>query len=270
MGASESIHNDSNNPVEVWFQLNGGKCPTGGCMHSYLQPGATSDNKYVSLSLANQVCVKYDEVPGLQSTAQTVCKAVTSPHFAGEHATYNVAEILDKDFPTPNATPIGAVDTSIHQLNDHASIDYTIFIGPLMCAAALIALVKQICKGKSTKSATVTFSISYDTRVGEEVRVVGNTAALGDWDPSRAAPMKWTDRNRTNLWSKTVDLEFPPGDEPLQYKYLVTSSEGDVKHWEPCDNHVLHQKQGYAHICRDGWGKCDTWSSEHGPAIEGA
>lgn len=265
MGASESIFNDTTNPVEVWFQLNDGKCPTGGCMHTDLQPGTTSGNKYVSLSLANQACVKYNEV-GIE---HTMCKEVTSPHFAGEHAMYNVGEILDKDFPTPNATPIGA-NIPNRPLDDHASFNYLIFIAPLVLAATMIVLVKKIFKGFKGKANTVTFSISYETGFGEEVKVVGNTAALGHWDPKRAAPMKWTDRTSNNLWVTTVELEFPPDDGPLQYKYLVTSSDGEVKQWEPCENHMLHQKHGYAHICRDGWGKCDTWSSEHSSAIEGA
>jgi hypothetical protein len=256
MGCTESIHNDTTNPVKVWFQLDGGKCPEGGCMEKALQPGSTTGNKKLQLNLSHQVCVKYAEVAGVQTKTQTMCKEVTSPQFAGQHTVINVGEILDKQFQIPVGADIPAV---IHGIDAHSNFDILLVIIPLMLALGLIALIKKVFKtGK--KRSKVTFSISSDTKFGEEVKVVGNASALGHWDPNVAAVLQWKD----NVWSKTVEVEFPAGDEPLQYKYIIVSAEGQVKEWEPCENHILNHKYGYEHICRDGWGKCDVSSPEHG------
>eukprot|EP00746_Dinoflagellata_sp_MGD_P003995 gnl/MRDRNA2_/MRDRNA2_107734_c0_seq1.p1 gnl/MRDRNA2_/MRDRNA2_107734_c0~~gnl/MRDRNA2_/MRDRNA2_107734_c0_seq1.p1 ORF type:complete len:307 (+),score=52.99 gnl/MRDRNA2_/MRDRNA2_107734_c0_seq1:73-993(+) len=102
MGSSESIHNDTSIPVDAWFQLNEGDCPADGksvCMETTLQPGWTTGKKEFSLRMENQVCVRYMEPDGLRMKTETVCKAVTSPQFAGQHVKYEVTEIIGSESP---------------------------------------------------------------------------------------------------------------------------------------------------------------------------
>merc|ERR1719160_109293 len=74
-------------------------------------------------------------------------------------------------------------------------------------------------------------------RFGEEIRVVGNVAALGHWDPNKAAAMQWIDGH---VWVTTVELEFPPASsgKSLEYKYVLMS-DGEVNKWESCENRRL-------------------------------
>jgi hypothetical protein len=89
------------------------------------------------------------------------------------------------------------------------------------------------------QTVAVNFSVRRPTIYGEEVRVVGNVAALGQWDPINAAAMQWTDGH---VWVGTVDLEFPPaasGNE-LEYKFVLMCN-GQLKSWESCENRILMQ-----------------------------
>lgn len=49
----------------------------------------------------------------------------------------------------------------------------------------------------------VRFSIHYDTKLGEELYVIGSHQALGAWDQTNAVPMAWGEGGN---WSAEVDL----------------------------------------------------------------
>jgi hypothetical protein len=94
------------------------------------------------------------------------------------------------------------------------------------------------------------FNIACDAGFGEEVRVVGNVKALGEWDPSEAVSMKWTDGN---VWVAELGVRVPAG-EPLEYKYLIMA-DGEVKSWEICLNRIILEPHNGSSICfRDVWG----------------
>lgn len=105
---------------------------------------------------------------------------------------------------------------------------------------------------RTTRTVNATFSVlCAPTHFGEEVRLVGNVATLGQWDPSRAVPMQWTDGH---IWLTGVELEFPSAEsgETLEYKYVVMS--GKHQRWESCYNRVISQPPfGSALICRNVW-----------------
>jgi hypothetical protein len=91
--------------------------------------------------------------------------------------------------------------------------------------------------GGETCPVSATFSVSCQTTFGQEVRVVGNVAILGHWDPHNGAAMQWTDGH---IWVTTVDFSMPlsASDKSLEYKYVLMSN-GQVEGWEPRDNRVL-------------------------------
>jgi hypothetical protein len=101
--------------------------------------------------------------------------------------------------------------------------------------------------------ATTTFSVPYQTSFGEQIVVVGNVEALGEWDPTKAAVMRWTDGH---IWVTTVDLELPPAasGKTLEYKYVLMSH-GRMKCWEECENRSLCQaRSGSSLVCNNIWG----------------
>jgi hypothetical protein len=77
--------------------------------------------------------------------------------------------------------------------------------------------LRQKASRATTSMVTVTFSVPYPTTFGEEIAIVGNKEALGEWDPSKAVAMRWTDGH---IWVTTIELELPPAasGEFLEYK----------------------------------------------------
>lgn len=102
MGSYESIHNDTNEPVKVWWALDGGDPPDGGYKTQVLDPNLTTAPDEFTLSLVHQVCVKY-RIPGATTDEQEVCKEESSPPLVGQHYVYQVSDIIDQGaFPPYN------------------------------------------------------------------------------------------------------------------------------------------------------------------------
>lgn len=109
----------------------------------------------------------------------------------------------------------------------------------------------------TTDNVIANFSLWCDSNFGDDLRVVGNVPALGEWNPKRAPSMRCIDGH---IWSAKVELEFPPDhkwtaiDKPLEYKYVWMSG-GQKPMWEPCENRVLCQpSSGSSLILRNVWG----------------
>eukprot|EP00746_Dinoflagellata_sp_MGD_P064948 gnl/MRDRNA2_/MRDRNA2_27074_c0_seq2.p1 gnl/MRDRNA2_/MRDRNA2_27074_c0~~gnl/MRDRNA2_/MRDRNA2_27074_c0_seq2.p1 ORF type:complete len:316 (+),score=50.68 gnl/MRDRNA2_/MRDRNA2_27074_c0_seq2:100-1047(+) len=100
---------------------------------------------------------------------------------------------------------------------------------------------------------TISFSVVRQTRFGEEVRILGNAASLGSWDPNRAVAMKWSDGHK---WQATIEVELPSPEsrESLEYKYVMMS-QGQLQCWESCENRLIRQPQGGSLLIR-----ADVWN----------
>lgn len=126
--------------------------------------------------------------------------------------------------------------------------------------------VLRKCVRKMNGTTTVTFIFHHKTQVGEEVRVVGNTKGLGQWDPKHTIPMKFIDQKDDPVWVAHLDVKFPL-DQSLEYKYVLMMSEGGqkkFKEWEPCANRVLRDKRetdADGMILHQRWGGRDTKAS---------
>lgn len=84
-------------------------------------------------------------------------------------------------------------------------------------------------------SVLVTFDELVTTTYGETIKIVGNNAALGNWDTSNAVELSASQYTSSNpLWSVTIELA--PG--TVAYKYIRVSSSGTVS-WEADPNHTL-------------------------------
>lgn len=103
-----------------------------------------------------------------------------------------------------------------------------------------------ITLGKPTAtpcSQSVTFKVSATTVWGENVYVIGNIPALGNWDPAKAVLMSAT---AYPVWTATVTLGVP---QTVEYKYIRKNSAGAVV-WEGGANRVLSVTGG-APLTRD-------------------
>lgn len=83
-------------------------------------------------------------------------------------------------------------------------------------------------------SVAVTFDELKSTTYGQTVKIVGDVAALGDWDTDSAVALSAAGYTSSNpLWSVTISL---PAGEAIQYKYIVVNTDGSVT-WEADPNH---------------------------------
>jgi hypothetical protein len=74
---------------------------------------------------------------------------------------------------------------------------------------------------------------------GLELAVVGESDALGAWDPSLAVPLRWCDGD---VWAGRADVPVPASASAsveLAYKLIVRAPDGTVVQWQPSDNRVI-------------------------------
>ena len=78
----------------------------------------------------------------------------------------------------------------------------------------------------------VSFKVTADLRIGEEVRLSGSAPALGLWDPNRAVPLVTTPATYPRWTTKeSIFLPDGDGDDAIKYRYAVFSG-GCFKRWE--------------------------------------
>ncbi|KAI8963374.1 carbohydrate-binding module family 20 protein [Daldinia sp. FL1419] len=98
----------------------------------------------------------------------------------------------------------------------------------------------------------VTFNEIKSTSWGQTVKVVGNVAALGNWDTSKAVTLSSSQYTSSNpLWKATVTL---PAGKAIEYKYIVVNSDGSVT-WEADPNRAYTVPR----TCATSSSKSDTW-----------
>ena len=77
------------------------------------------------------------------------------------------------------------------------------------------------------------FRLRYDSRWGEELFLTGNSAELGNWNPSMAIPMEYVG---PGIWSVGTDVT------PMaEYKYFIREN-GQIR-WEDGPNRILPEGQ---------------------------
>ncbi|KAG8160129.1 hypothetical protein KVR01_009665 [Diaporthe batatas] len=85
-------------------------------------------------------------------------------------------------------------------------------------------------------SVLVTFNERVTTTFGETIKIVGDNAALGNWDTSKAVALSASQYTSSNpLWSVTIELA---SGAVVAYKFIRVSSSGTVS-WEADPNHTL-------------------------------
>mmetsp|Transcript_38322 Transcript_38322/g.92083 ORF Transcript_38322/g.92083 Transcript_38322/m.92083 type:complete len:323 (-) Transcript_38322:201-1169(-) len=85
----------------------------------------------------------------------------------------------------------------------------------------------------SVESVAVQFSVHYETKVGEDLFVVGSHRALGNWAQADAFPLTWTEGS---YWKGVADL---PAGGAFFYKYIVRRPDGSYRWQEGANNLVM-------------------------------
>ena len=88
-------------------------------------------------------------------------------------------------------------------------------------------IYKYINDIRELKIERINFEIKYDTKMGEDIAVIGSIYNLGNWDVNRSLKMGW---NHGNIWKGVLYL----GDSNIvdfEYKFILTCG-NYVKRWE--------------------------------------
>ncbi|EOO02441.1 putative glycoside hydrolase family 15 protein [Phaeoacremonium minimum UCRPA7] len=103
-------------------------------------------------------------------------------------------------------------------------------------------------------SVAVTFNELVTTQYGQTIKIVGDIAALGGWDTSKAIALSADQYTSSNpLWRVTINLT---AGQVIQYKYINVASSGAVT-WENDPNHTYTVPAS----CATAVTNSDSWQS---------
>ncbi|KAH7040448.1 glycoside hydrolase family 15 protein [Microdochium trichocladiopsis] len=98
----------------------------------------------------------------------------------------------------------------------------------------------------------VTFTVKKATTFGQTVKIVGSSANLGSWDPTKAVALSANQYTSSNpIWSGTLNLS---AGQSFQYKYIVVNTDGTVT-WEADPNRSYTAPAS----CSSTASRSDTW-----------
>jgi len=90
-------------------------------------------------------------------------------------------------------------------------------------------------KTKEFKIRKIIFQMNYDTKMGEEIGLVGSIKELGFWDQNNMIRMNW---NEGNNWRTTIDTSFADINN-FEYKFVLIEG-GIIKEWEKGNNRIFN------------------------------
>jgi hypothetical protein len=100
-----------------------------------------------------------------------------------------------------------------------------------------------------TNALPVRLNVQYATEPGENLFVVGNLPDLGAWDPDRAMPLAFKNRQE---WDAVINFNGSQLPTQVEYKYIVKRN-GKVR-WEAGGNHIRQVAAGgVAPLFQDVW-----------------
>ena len=92
-------------------------------------------------------------------------------------------------------------------------------------------------KNIGLKLEKLSFNIFYDTKLGEDIGILGSIKELGEWDQSKIIKLGWT---KGNIW--TIDIDLKSKDiNNFEYKFILLNN-GSIKEWENGNNRIFVKK----------------------------
>lgn len=176
---------------------------------------------FLTMAARRQAIVPY---PWIVSTATNVPGACTATTAYGTYSTAPTGT-----FPA-NQTPVSGVPTTTSGSSvSTTSTSATSTTSTTGCATAT--------------SVAVTFNVLATTQFGQTIKLVGNNAAIGNWNTASAVALSASEYTSTNpLWKITIS--FPAG-TALQFKFINVASGGAVT-WEKDPNRAFSVPVGCA------------------------
>ncbi|KYR00266.1 hypothetical protein DLAC_03429 [Tieghemostelium lacteum] len=81
----------------------------------------------------------------------------------------------------------------------------------------------------------IRFWLKYHVPFGQQIRVTGNCEQLGNWDPKKAFPLKFS---QGDTWEGEIILGYQSG--RIEYKYFISYFDtGELVYWEGGANRVV-------------------------------
>ncbi|GAB4822206.1 hypothetical protein N2152v2_009252 [Parachlorella kessleri] len=114
----------------------------------------------------------------------------------------------------------------------------------------------QVCDDDLTE---LTMHVYFQSQPGEHLSLVGNHAAFGCWDLSKALVLRWTE---SHVWQTRAAICVEPG-TTLEYKYVLFKDFADEPVWQAGKNQVVHipeDSEGWRFVVEDSW---DASRHEH-------
>jgi alpha-amylase len=125
------------------------------------------------------------------------------------------------DTPAPEVT---ATVTASPSSNATAAVTRSVTKTTLATVVA-----KPTSSSTCSSTVAVTFTEKVETKIGETIKLVGNTAELGNWDLTKALVLSANGYTALNpVWSATVQV---PAGSKIQYKFVKVGTAGGVT-WE--------------------------------------
>ncbi|KAI1780488.1 carbohydrate-binding module family 20 protein [Hypoxylon cercidicola] len=161
---------------------------------------------------------------------------------------------------SPSATSVPSVCAATSQIGSYSTASVSSFPAsqiPGTSSSATTTFTRPTATTTTAPctvatSVAVTFNELKTTSFGQTVKIVGNIAALGNWDVSRAVALSASSYTSSNpLWRATVTL---PAGQAIQYKYIVVNTDGSVT-WEADPN----RSYTVPRTCATTAVRSDTW-----------
>lgn len=187
---------------------------------------------FLTMAARRQAIVPY---PWIVQTATNVPGACTATTAYGTYSTAPTGTFPANQTPT-NGIPTTTSQSSVSTSSTSAASTTT----TTSCATAT--------------SVAVTFNVLATTQFGQTIKLVGNNAAIGNWNTANAVALSASSYTSSNpLWKVTVN--FPAG-TALQFKFINVASGGAVT-WERDPNRVYTVPVG----CATGASISTSWQA---------
>lgn len=112
---------------------------------------------------------------------------------------------------------------------------------------------------------TVTFNVEFHTGFGEDVILVGSVPELGQWDTKQGVRLHTSEVNFPFWTSPPISLSLPR-EEPVLYKYVLTTADGRVE-WESGPDRKI-SRTIFPDIMEEDVSIEDFASRHHSPTME--
>eukprot|EP00930_Biecheleria_cincta_P040934 TRINITY_DN2802_c0_g1_i2.p1 TRINITY_DN2802_c0_g1~~TRINITY_DN2802_c0_g1_i2.p1 ORF type:complete len:297 (-),score=38.21 TRINITY_DN2802_c0_g1_i2:257-1147(-) len=112
---------------------------------------------------------------------------------------------------------------------------------------------------------TVTFNVEFHTGFGEDVTLVGSAPELGQWNTKRGVKLYTSEVDFPFWTSPPISLSLPR-EEPVLYKYVLTTADGRVE-WESGPDRKI-SRTSFPDVLEQDVSIEDFASRHHAPTME--